>query len=602
MIARLTQHLHANLRPAAQGELRHGIRYGGRICQPVYGCLISRVVWVLALLAPSHAWTQCSYNQPLPSAVSSGSNVSFVETQSITAPQSGSQTFTINSGASVTLMASFGPEYQNNNSTITLLPGFHAEMGSSFQTLLYSFSLPPCPVITEASPPSTSPNSNITIQGSNFYSSAFGVAVVFDNYLAVQPYMVAQNEIWVTVPFNAQPTPQGQTGTVYVIDYYPQYYENGSPVTIASMSNSLNFTITPPPPPTYTISGYITLNNNSNTPLTPVSISVNGTISANTNSSGYYTVAETAGTYTVTPSLSGYVFNPSSAPVTLSQSNVAQGFTAQPTISGTVTAQGQGLAGVTMTASNSGGTTGTATGGGYSIPVNAGGSYTITPSLAGYTFSPAVSQWFTNVTQPQTATFTATPTAIYTITGTVTLNGNSLSGVPVTYVLNSGPTTSSTSGSYSFSVNAGGSYTVTPAAAGYTFSPASYSFSDVTSNRTQSTPFAATSVSTYTVTGIVSANGGPLSGATVTVTQVTSGETATIATTTTSGSGTYSLAVNPGGPYVLNANLAPYTFTSLTLDQVTANVSNENFNTSAMGVKDYIRAGGRTLAIENYIQ
>ena len=75
------------------------------------------------------------------------------------------------------------------------------------------------------------------------------------------------------------------------------------------------------------------------------------------------------------------------------------------TISGQITASGAGLSGVTVSLS-AGSTTTTNSNGNYSFAGLPSGTYTVTPSLSGYTFSPA-SQNVTVSTSSQTANFTA---------------------------------------------------------------------------------------------------------------------------------------------------------------------------------------------------
>ena len=141
---------------------------------------------------------------------------------------------------------------------------------------------------------------------------------------------------------------------------------------------------------TYSISGTITL---SGAGLSGVTVTAGGK-SATTNASGTYTISGlAAGSYTVAPSLAGYTFSPASQSVTISSANVTGiNFTAATStthsISGTVS--GAVTSGVTMslTGASSAGTT-TGSGGTYTFGSLTNGSYTVTPSLAGYTFSPA---------------------------------------------------------------------------------------------------------------------------------------------------------------------------------------------------------------------
>jgi hypothetical protein len=150
-------------------------------------------------------------------------------------------------------------------------------------------------------------------------------------------------------------------------------------------------------------------------------------------------------------------------------------------ISGTVTSGGGPLAGVTMTLSGAAtGTTTTDSNGNYTFSNLANGNYTVTPSMTGYTFSPAsrtVTISGANVTGQN---FTGTPTGggTFSISGRVTVAGGSvslpLSGVTMTLSgAATGTTTTNSNGNYTFSNLANGNYTVTPSMTGYTFSPAS---------------------------------------------------------------------------------------------------------------------------------
>ena len=155
------------------------------------------------------------------------------------------------------------------------------------------------------------------------------------------------------------------------------------------------------------------------------------------------------------------------------------------TISGQVTLSGSGLSGVTVTLGGSqSGATSTNSSGNYSFTVPAGGNYTVTPSLSSYTFSPA-SLPFNNLSGNQAgANFAASIVTTYAISGQVTLSGSGLSGVTVTLSgSQSGAASTNSSGNYSFTVPAGGNYTVTPSLSGYTFSPPSLSFNDLSGSQ-----------------------------------------------------------------------------------------------------------------------
>jgi inhibitor of cysteine peptidase len=130
--------------------------------------------------------------------------------------------------------------------------------------------------------------------------------------------------------------------------------------------------------------------------LSGVTITVTGTAtaSATTDSSGNYSVTGVYdGSYTMTPSKTGYTFTPTSLAVTMSGANVTgKNFVAATgastyIISGTVS--GAVLSGVKITLSGAGSTTTTNASGNYSFSGIVNGRYTVTPSMTGFTFSPA---------------------------------------------------------------------------------------------------------------------------------------------------------------------------------------------------------------------
>jgi uncharacterized protein (TIGR03437 family) len=144
-------------------------------------------------------------------------------------------------------------------------------------------------------------------------------------------------------------------------------------------------------------------------------IALTGTSTATTtaNASGTYSFSGLAnGSYTVTPSMSGYTFSPVSAAVTVSGANVtAAAFTATPqtwSITGGVGTSGSGAT-IALTGTSTATTTANASGA-YSFSGLANGSYTVTPSLTGYTFSPASAAVTVSGVNVTVAAFT--PTAI----------------------------------------------------------------------------------------------------------------------------------------------------------------------------------------------
>ncbi|MGA9753140.1 MAG: PKD domain-containing protein, partial [Acidobacteriota bacterium] len=107
-------------------------------------------------------------------------------------------------------------------------------------------------------------------------------------------------------------------------------------------------------------------------------------------------------------------------------------------------------------------------------------------------------------------------TGSYTISGAVTLNGPGLPGVRVT--AGSASATTQSDGSYTLSGLAAGTYTVTPALSGYTFTPASQSETITNANITTVNFTATASPSGHAIKGTVTLNGSGLGGVTITVT------------------------------------------------------------------------------------
>lgn len=159
----------------------------------------------------------------------------------------------------------------------------------------------------------------------------------------------------------------------------------------------------------YSIFGTIT---SAGSGLHGVTVSAGGA-TASTDSNGDFTLSELAdGTYTVTPSLPGYAFSPTSQSVTVNGESVTGiNFTAATTatysLSGTVTLSGAGLAGVTVTAGSASAKSGST--GAYTISGLVNGTYTVTPSLRGYTFSPASTSETVNGGNVMGVSFTASP-------------------------------------------------------------------------------------------------------------------------------------------------------------------------------------------------
>ena len=230
---------------------------------------------------------------------------------------------------------------------------------------------------------------------------------------------------------------------------------------------------------TYSISGTVTGAASSGVTIT---LSGANTGSVVTGIGGTYAIAGLVpGSYTATPSLTGFTFSPTSTAITITSANstgnnfVATALQVPHSISGTITALGLPLSGVNITVTGKATATATTnTSGVFNVTGLYDGDYTVTPSKSRYTFSPVSLAATVSGADLAGKDFTANPIPqdTYTISGTV--SGAVLSGVTISLSgSDTGSTITNTSGNYSFSGIANGSYTVTPSLTGYTFSPAS---------------------------------------------------------------------------------------------------------------------------------
>ncbi|HEY6874311.1 MAG TPA: carboxypeptidase regulatory-like domain-containing protein [Geobacteraceae bacterium] len=229
----------------------------------------------------------------------------------------------------------------------------------------------------------------------------------------------------------------------------------------------------------YTILGTVM---NNGAPLSGVTMTLGGAGSgtATTDPYGNYGFAGLAnGTYTVTPGATGY----SSASVTITDGNVIQNFV--PPLPPANLSATAGNARVSLAWTASAGATGYNVlrwNGSIYAPIGTATttSYTDTGLTNGTTYSYVVQAVDVAGTSGYSNVASATPqatSATYSISGTVTkTSGAPLAGVTMTLSgAGSGTATTGTNGSYSFAGLANGTYTVTPSAAGYRFSPTSKS-------------------------------------------------------------------------------------------------------------------------------
>jgi len=282
------------------------------------------------------------------------------------------------------------------------------------------------------------------------------------------------------------------------------------------------------------------------------------------------------GSYTLTPTMSGTIVIPTSQTVTVnSASTTGVNFAVSiPTwsISGTITPAANGAHTVVTLGGAASATSTADASGNYSFSGLAGGSYTVTPSLTGFTFSPASQAVIVSNANVTGVNFS---TVTYTLSGTISGSGGN--GAAVT--LTQGATTVATvaansSGVYTFGGLASGSYTVTPSLTGFTLSPASQAVI-VSNANVAGVNF---STVTYTLSGTISGSAG--NGATLTLGGAAS------ATTTANTSGNYSFSGLGNGTYSVTPSKIGYAFSPAAQSETinSANVSNVNFTGNAVPI------------------
>jgi hypothetical protein len=230
------------------------------------------------------------------------------------------------------------------------------------------------------------------------------------------------------------------------------------------------------------ISGYV--RKADGTGLSGATVSASAATSTTTGTDGYYDVVVPYNwSGTVSASLAGFGFTPRNySNVITDQGN--QDFTGfQPTISGVVTAYGAALDGVTLTASNGGGTGVTDSAGSYSLAVPYGWSGAITPSKPQYSLSPSRKNYTIVTADAVAQNYAALLPPVY-ITGYVRdSNGTGIAAASITANNNGGSTVTDSSGYYSRSVPYNWSGTVTAKKFKWQITPADYSYSNLSGNR-----------------------------------------------------------------------------------------------------------------------
>lgn len=162
---------------------------------------------------------------------------------------------------------------------------------------------------------------------------------------------------------------------------------------------------------------------------------------------------------------------------------------------------------------------------------------------------------------------------IFSISGTVTINGSALQGVTITLGgASSANTTTDASGAYTFTGLENWAYTVTPSLAGYVFNPSSITVLITVANSTGNN-FTATAntIPTYSISGTVSNTGALL--VTMTLTGDNSGSTIT------DSKGNYSFPNLLNGSYTVTPSLSGHTFTpaNISLTVNNADITGQDF-------------------------
>ncbi|HJU56126.1 MAG TPA: glycoside hydrolase family 44 protein, partial [Pyrinomonadaceae bacterium] len=256
------------------------------------------------------------------------------------------------------------------------------------------------------------------------------------------------------------------------------------------------------------------------------------------------------------------------------------------TISGVVRVGTTGLGGVTMTLTSPSPagftprTVTTSSTGAFSLTsVPAGRNYTLKPAKTNYAFTPA-SKSYTNLSANQVGQNFAAVVTGYTVSGTVKIGTTGLGGVtvrlssPTPAGFPTRSTQTSSTGAYSFTnVPPGRSYVVTPTKAGYQFTPANKSLTNLASNQTAVNFL----VKVYSISGRVTRTGTTTGIASVTMT-LTSPSPANFAARTvlTNSTGNYTFTNVPAGRnYTLKPTKSGFTFspTARSIPNLSANVA-----------------------------
>jgi len=223
------------------------------------------------------------------------------------------------------------------------------------------------------------------------------------------------------------------------------------------------------------------------------------------------------------------------------------------------------------------------------------GTFTVTPTLTGYTFTPASKSITISGAESINNNFIGSNGPVvttYRLHGRVATSGGiAIPNVSVTRSGSGTPVLTNGAGYYSFTGVPNGTYTVTPALSGYTFSPPSKSIvinnaESVNNNFTGSN---SPVITTYRLHGRVATSGG------IAIPNVSVTRSGSATPVITNGAGYYTFTGVPNGTYTVTPTLSGYTFTpvnkSITING--AESINNNFVGSNGPVVPTYRIAGR---------
>jgi hypothetical protein len=183
----------------------------------------------------------------------------------------------------------------------------------------------------------------------------------------------------------------------------------------------------------------------------------------------------------------------------------------------------------------------------------------------------------------------ASPGTTFSISGKITSEGGPLSGVSVTLSgVASKRTTTDANGNYTFSILGNGSYTVTPSKTSYSFTPVSRSVTINDANIAGQDFIGAT----FSISGTITSDGGPLAGVSVTLGGAANKRT------TTDANGYYSFNVLGSGTYTIMPSKTGYSFVPSirTVTVSDANITGQDFIGMTFSISGTITANGSPLS------